>query len=405
MTIDPEQLDPEQLDERTLVGLVDDVLEANEPKQTSPAAFLGARFDAGLAWLDFPPGHGGLGASRRWQPLVERRFREAGAPSPLRNFIGVGMAGPTIAAEGTEDQRRRYLRACFSGEELWCQLFSEPGAGSDLAALATRAERDGDEWVITGQKVWSSFAHIARRGMLLVRTDVHVPKHRGLTYFLLDMRSPGVRVEPLRQMTGDAEFNEVWLDEVRVNDVDRVGEVGAGWSVALTTLMNERSTLGGGSGATRRRPIDDVLDAGRADPISAGPISAGPLRDRTAGAWIGSEVLRMTNARAAAMRRSGTPGPEGSIGKLATAQHEQLLRNLHVDMLGASGTGYTSYEMTRPERFASDSPQRSFLRSRATTIEGGTSEIMRNILAERVLGLPAEPRTDRDLPWTDVPRS
>lgn len=154
-------IDPEQLDERMLVGLVDEVLEANEPKQTSPAVFLGARFDAGLAWLDFPPGHGGLGASRRWQPLVERRFREAGAPSPLRNFIGVGMAGPTIAAEGTEDQRRRYLRACFSGEELWCQLFSEPGAGSDVAALATRAERDGDEWVITGQKVWSSFAHIA----------------------------------------------------------------------------------------------------------------------------------------------------------------------------------------------------------------------------------------------------
>ena len=277
--LDPEQLDPEQLDERTLVGLVDDVLEANEPKQTSPAAFLGARFDAGLAWLDFPPGHGGLGASRRWQPLVERRFREAGAPSPLRNFIGVGMAGPTIAAEGTEDQRRRYLRACFSGEELWCQLFSEPGAGSDLAALATRAERDGDEWVITGQKVWSSFAHIARRGMLLVRTDVHVPKHRGLTYFLLDMRSPGVRVEPLRQMTGDAEFNEVWLDEVRVNDVDRVGEVGAGWSVALTTLMNERSTLGGGSGATRRRPIDDVLDAGRAVPTSA--------PDRSVTGWRG----------------------------------------------------------------------------------------------------------------------
>lgn len=214
------------------------------------------------------------------------------------------------------------------------------------------------------------------------------------------MRAPGVRVEPLRQMTGDAEFNEVWLDEVRVNDVDRVGEVGGGWSVALTTLMNERATLGGGSGEARRRPIDDVLDAGRADPTRDGVV-----RHRMVGAWIGSEVLRMTNARAAAMRRSGTPGPEGSIGKLATAEYEQSLRNLHVDVLGASGTGYTSYLMTRPERFTSDSAQRSFLRSRATTIEGGTSEIMRNILAERVLGLPAEPRTDRDLPWTDVPRS
>lgn len=393
-------VEPEQIDESALAGMVDEVLAAHDPEQTPPEVFLGARFDAGLAWLDFPPGHGGLGASRRGQTFVERRFRDAGAPSPMRNFIGVGMAGPTIAADGTDDQRRRYLRACFTGEELWCQLFSEPGAGSDLAALATRAERDGDEWVITGQKVWSSFAHIARRGMLLARTDVHVPKHRGLTYFLLDLRAPGVRVEPLRQMTGDAEFNEVWLDEVRVSDADRVGDVGRGWSVALTTLMNERTTLGGGAGEARRRPIDAVLDAYRAVPGRDGAV-----RDRMMRAWIGSEVLRMTNARAAATRRRGTPGPEGSIGKLATAEQEQRLRNLHVDLLGASGTGYTSYEMTRPERFGSDSPQRSFLRSRATTVEGGTSEVMRNILGERVLGLPPEPRTDRDLPWTDVPRS
>jgi alkylation response protein AidB-like acyl-CoA dehydrogenase len=389
----------ETLDEATLERLVDEVLAAHDPQHTPPARFLGARFDAGLAWLDFPPGHGGLGAPRRWQPMVERRFRDAGAASPMRSFIGVGMAGPTIAAEGTDDQRRRYLRACFTGEDPWCQLFSEPGAGSDVAALATRAERDGDEWVITGQKVWSSFAHIARRGMLLARTDPHVPKHRGLTYFLLDMHASGVRVEPLRQMTGDAEFNEVWLDEVRVPDADRVGEVGRGWSVALTTLMNERATLGGG-GEARRRPIDTVLDAYRAHPTRAGAV-----RDRMIRAWIGSEVLRLTNARAAVNRRSGTPGPEGSIGKLATAEQDQVLRNLHVDLLGPNGTGYTSYEVTRPERFGSDSPQRSFLRSRAATIEGGTSEIMRNILGERVLGLPPEPRTDRDLPWTDVPRS
>ena len=388
------------VDEAILERLVDEVLAAHDPEHTPPAAFLGARFDAGLAWLDFPPGHGGLGAARRWQPMVERRFRDAGAPSVMRNFIGVGMAGPTIAADGTEDQRRRYLRACFTGEELWCQLFSEPGAGSDVAALATRAERDGDEWVITGQKVWSSFAHIARRGMLMARTDPRVPKHRGLTYFLLDMDAAGVRVEPLRQMTGDAEFNEVWLDEVRVPDADRVGDVGRGWSVALTTLMNERATLGGGGGEARRRPIDAVLDAYRDHPTRDGAV-----RDRMIRAWIGSEVLRLTNARAAANRRSGTPGPEGSIGKLATAEQDQVLRNLHVDLLGPDGSGYTSYEMTRPERFGSDSPQRSFLRSRATTIEGGTSEIMRNILGERVLGLPSEPRTDRDVPWTDVPRS
>jgi alkylation response protein AidB-like acyl-CoA dehydrogenase len=307
----------------------------------------------------------------------------------MRNFIGVGMAGPTIMAEGTEDQRRRYLRACFDGDELWCQLFSDPGAGSDVAALATRAERDGDEWVITGQKVWSSFAHIARRGMLLARTDVRVPKHRGLTYFLLDMHSPGVRVEPLRHITGDAEFNEVWLDEVRVPDADRVGAVGRGWSVALT-LMNERATLGGGAGEARRRPIDAVLDAYR-----DGPMRHGVVRDRVVRAWIGSEVLRLTNARAAANRRSGTPGPEGSIGKLATAEHEQLLRNLHLDLLGPAGTGYTSYEMTRPERFSSDSPQRAFLRSRATTIEGARPRSCATSWASGCSACPGPPNRPR----------
>ena len=389
----------QEVDEVTLGTLVDEVLSAHDPATTAPPAFLGARFDAGLAWVDLPAGSGGLGIARRWQPFVERRFREAGAPSPMRNFIGVGMAGPTIAAEGSDEQRRRYLRPCFAGEETWCQLFSEPGAGSDVAALATRAVRDGHEWVVTGQKVWSSFAHVARRGMLLARTDPHLPKHRGLTYFVLDMEAPGVAVKPLRQMTGDAEFNEVWLDDVRIADGDRVGDVGRGWQVALTTLMNERTTLGAGTGV-RRRPIDAVVEA-----TAALPGRDAVLRDRVVDAWVRSEVLRLTGARAAASRRTGTPGPEGSIGKLAMAELEQRVRELHLDLLGPAGMLYTTYEMTRPERSVSDSPHRSFLRSRATTIEGGTSEVMRNILGERVLGLPPEPRRDRDLPWVDVPRS
>ncbi|HLH27483.1 MAG TPA: acyl-CoA dehydrogenase family protein, partial [Acidimicrobiales bacterium] len=317
------------------------------------------------------------------------------------------MAGPTVVSHGSEELKGRLLRRTFTGEVAWCQLFSEPGAGSDLAGLATRAVRDGDEWVVSGQKVWNTLAHIADRGMLVARSDPEVPKHKGLTYFALDMHAPGVEVRPLRQMTGEAEFNEVYLTEVRVPDADRIGDVGEGWRVAITTLSNERSSLGGGGAAPTRGSgsIAEALriwhrDGARHDPVQ---------RDRLCRAWIESEVLRLTNIRASQNRKLGNPGPEGSIAKLAFAEINQRIYELCVDLLGTEAlTGY-DYTMRRSEALGLIGPpgsaRKMFLRSRANSIEGGTSEIQRNILGERILGLPGDVRVDKDLPWSKVPRS
>ena len=296
----------------------------------------------------------------------------------------------------------------FTGEEIWCQLFSEPGAGSDLAGLATRAVRDGDEWVVNGQKVWNTLAHVADRGMLVARTDPELPKHKGLTYFMVDMHAHGVEVRPLRQITGEAEFNEVYLTDVRIADADRIGDIGDGWRVSMTTLMNERTTIGaasGSSGGKRASAIQEALDLWHKrrdhDPVH---------RDRLAQLWIESEVLRYTNLRAAAAKaRVGNPGPEGSIAKLALANVNKATYELCIDLLGADGLVDYDYTFKRPDEAGLDAPlgssRKMFLRARANSIEGGTSEIMRNILGERILGLPGEPRLDRDLPWSQVPRS
>ncbi|MEO5724440.1 MAG: acyl-CoA dehydrogenase family protein, partial [Ilumatobacteraceae bacterium] len=228
--------DVRAVDERTVEQRIDELLADYPPATTPVRRFLEAQFDLGLAWVDFPVGHGGLDAPGKLQERVIRRLYDAGAPSArLRNPIGIGHAAPTIAVHGTDAQRRRYLRPMFSGEETWCQLFSEPGAGSDLANVATRAVRDGDEWVVSGQKVWTSLARSSQQAMLLARTNPELPKHRGLTYFVLDMALAGVEVRPLRQMTGDAEFNEVFFDDVRIPDSARLGGVGDGWRVAVTT--------------------------------------------------------------------------------------------------------------------------------------------------------------------------
>ncbi|RMH81853.1 MAG: acyl-CoA dehydrogenase, partial [Actinomyces sp.] len=243
MTADFDRLIDERLDQ----------LLETDPRTVDQETFRGRQFDLGLAWVHFPEGRGGLGAPPRLQKRVDARLREAGARPPTdRHFFGLTMAGPTMVMHGSDALLDRLLRRCFTGEDAWCQLFSEPGAGSDLAGLACRAVRDGDEWVISGQKVWNTLAHIADRGMLVARTDPDVPKHKGLTYFALDMHAPGVEVRPLVQMTGEAEFNEVYLDEVRVPDADRIGDVGEGWRVAMTTLMNERVTIGGGGGGPQR---------------------------------------------------------------------------------------------------------------------------------------------------------
>jgi alkylation response protein AidB-like acyl-CoA dehydrogenase len=388
-------------------ALVDELLAAHDPKTTKPEELRGAQYDLGLAWLHFPAGFGGLGLAPTLQRHVDRRLREAGARAPHGTlFFGLSLAGPTVATHGSDDLRGRALRPMFTGEEIWCQLFSEPGAGSDLAGLATRAVRDGDEWVVNGQKVWNTLAHVADRGMLVARTDPELPKHKGLTYFMVDMHAPGVEVRPLRQITGEAEFNEVYLTDVRISDRDRIGDVGEGWRVSMTTLMNERTTIGGATTAGPRRatPIDEAVDLWkkRADKDSV-------LRDRVVRAYIDFEVLRLNNQRAAARRLAGNPGPEGSIAKLQLATVNKSVYELCIDLLGADGMVEFDYAFRRPDEAGLDAPlgssRKMFLRSRANSIEGGTSEIMRNILGERILGLPGEPRVDRDVPWSQVPRS
>jgi alkylation response protein AidB-like acyl-CoA dehydrogenase len=393
--------------EETVDALVDGLLSAHPPASTPPERFLGAQFDRGLAWVHFPEGRGGLGMPSSLHQRVRARLARGGAPTPaLRNVIGYGMIAPALLAHGTATQLDRYLRPLFTAEEIWCQLFSEPGAGSDLASLATRAERDGDEWVLDGQKVWTTAAHLARFGLLLARSDPDVPKHAGLTCFLVDMHAPGVDVRPLYQMTGEAEFNEVFFSGVRTPDSARLGGVGEGWRVALTTLMYERVAIGEQAVERGAGPIAEAVRLWHERWANDRSPHALVLRDRLLRRWVAAEVARLTNLRAAHNRRAGAPGPEGSVAKLAYAEERKRTTELCVDLMGADGMLYPSdYPRTRPTGPASSTDvRRLVLRARASSIEGGTSEVMRNILAERVLGLPKEPRNDRDLPWRDVPR-
>jgi alkylation response protein AidB-like acyl-CoA dehydrogenase len=392
-------------------SLIDDLVAAHDPRSTDQRTFRGAQYDLGLAWVHFPSGFGGLGLAPRVQRHVDKRLREAGAGAPHGTlFFGLSLAGPTVVTHGNDELRKRALRPMFTGEEIWCQLFSEPGAGSDLAGLATRAVRDGDEWIVNGQKVWNTLAHVADRGMLVARTDPDIPKHKGLTYFMVDMHAPGVEVRPLRQITGEAEFNEVYFTDVHIADADRIGDIGDGWRVSMTTLMNERTTIGGASGggggeSTRRASaIQEAVDLWKKrsqhDAVH---------RDQLARLWIDNEVLRYTNMRAAARARAGNPGPEGSIAKLMLANVNKATYDFCIDLLGADGLVDYDYTFKRPDEAGLEAPlgssRKMFLRARANSIEGGTSEIMRNILGERILGLPGEPRSDRDLPWSQVPRS
>jgi alkylation response protein AidB-like acyl-CoA dehydrogenase len=396
----------EDAETERVLARVDRLLAEHDPTSSDPVAFRAAQYDLGLAWVWFPEGFGGLGAPPELQRRVDERLRAAGvrAPEAARSGFGYFLAGPTIVTHGSDELKRRRLRPLFTGEEVWCQLFSEPGAGSDLAGLSTQARRDGDEWIVNGQKVWNTLAHIADRGMLVARSEPEAPKHRGLTYFALDMHAPGVEVRPLRQMTGEAEFNEVYLADVRVPDTDRIGGIGDGWRVSLTTLMNERVTIGSVVAARDSGPIGDALRVWREHPERHEPV----LRDRLARLWVEAEVLRLTNARAAANRKAGAPGPEGSVAKLAFAEVNKRVYELCADVLGPEALLYPSYEMVRPDESAltgGGDPRKMLLRSRAYSIEGGTSEILRNVLGERVLGLPGEPRVDKELPWSEVPRS
>ena len=387
---------------------LDDLLTAHDPRTTDDVVFRGARFDHGLAWVHFPEGHGGLGLRPDLNRRIEERLRAAGAAAQDPSSFFMALAGPTIVTHGSDEVKKRFLRPMFTGEEKWCQLFSEPGAGSDFAGLGTRAVRDGEEWIVNGQKVWNTLAHLADWGMLVTRTDPDAPKHKGMTYFALDMRADGVEVRPLRQITGEAEFNEVYMTDVRVPDAHRIGDVGEGWRAALTTLMNERTAIGGGGGGTARRrgPIDEAVRAWNARPADT---RSAAHRDALLRLWTKSEVLRLTNMRAAQAARAGNPGPEGSISKLMMAEFNKKVTEFTVELMGAEGMIGYDYSFRRPESLSVDGSENgvrhAFLRVRANSIEGGTSEVMRNILGEQVLGLPGEPRVDKDLPWSKVPRS
>ncbi|MFF0551664.1 acyl-CoA dehydrogenase family protein [Streptomyces sp. NPDC004311] len=385
---------------------VRDLLAAHPPATTPRPDFLRARFDAGLAWVHYPEGLGGLGASRTLQSVVDAELEAAGAPDndPRRIGIGLGMAAPTILAYGTEEQKRRFLRPLWTGEEVWCQLFSEPGAGSDLAALGTRAVLDEDTatWVVDGQKVWTSSAHTARWGILVARTDPSLPKHRGITYFLCDMHAAGVEVRPLRQITGEAEFNEVFLTGVRIPDGRRLGAVGEGWAVARTTLMNERVSIGGMRIPREGGMIAPVAEAWRERP----GLRTHALHQRLLELWVEAEVARLTAERLRQQLAAGQPGPEGSGMKLAFARLNQEISGLEVELMGEEGLLYDDWTMRRPEGvdFTGRGPGYRYLRAKGNSIEGGTSEILLNIVAERVLGLPPEPRDDKDLAWKDLNR-
>ncbi|MFJ6655673.1 acyl-CoA dehydrogenase family protein [Streptomyces sp. NPDC091377] len=381
-----------------------ELLAAHPPAATARDDFLRARFDAGLAWVHFPEGLGGLGAPRALQAVVEAELSAAGAPDndPRRIGIGLGMAAPTILRHGTEEQKRRYLRPLWVGEEVWCQLFSEPGAGSDLAALGTRAVRDGDDWVVDGQKVWTSSAHLARWAILLARTDPEVPKHQGITYFLCDMTDPGVEVRPLRQITGEAEFNEVFLTGVRIPDTRRLGEVGDGWRVARTTLDNERVAIGGMRLPREGGMIAPVAKTWRERPA----LRTHDLHQRLLKLWVEAEVARLTGERLRQQLSAGQVGPEGAGMKLTFARLNQEISALEVELRGEEGLLYDDWTPRRPELvdFTGRDAGYRYLRSKGNSIEGGTSEILLNIVAERVLGLPAEPRTDKDVAWKDLAR-
>jgi alkylation response protein AidB-like acyl-CoA dehydrogenase len=383
-------------------------LEANDDR-----AFAKAREGFNwLAWMGtigrtpyaaplWPKEYGGMSGEAWMQQLVREELVNHRLPTFGVNLLGVGLAGPTIIAHGTEAQKERYLAKILSGEEIWCQLFSEPGSGSDLASLGTRAVRDGDEWVVNGQKVWTSIASLSTFGMLLARSNTDVPKHEGLTYLIVDMKSPGVEVRPLRQITGSADFNEVFFTDVRVPDANRVGDIGDGWRAARTTLMNERVALSGLSidaaslmGGVRRDPWEAILSGvnDRTNPI---------VRQELARVYIATEVKEITAFRSSSARLKGqVPGAEGGVSKVFNAELNQYKSAFAMNAAGMSAIAWDETPGTDGGARAT-----AFLRARANTIEGGTSEVLRNQMAERILGLPREVEVDKGESWAQTRRS
>jgi alkylation response protein AidB-like acyl-CoA dehydrogenase len=346
--------------------------DGEEPKFEFRRAWQRKLHDGGWAGISWPNEFGGRGASLIEQSIFSEEMARAKAPSPA-NVLGLVMGGPVVIAHGTEDQKERFLEPILSGEEIWCQGFSEPESGSDLASLKTRAVHENGGWRVTGQKVWTTYAHEAKWCMLLARSDSDAPKHKGLTYFICDMEQDGIEVRPLRQITGEAEFNEIFLEGARVPDENVVGGEGNGWNVAITTLMHERAGLGAASAISVRRDLDELIALINERGLADDPV----IRQRIAELKIGVEALRLGAMRALTQQmKVGIPGPEGSLSKWEWAILNQGLTELAVDILG-------------PEALEPDSEWAyRFLRARANSIEGGTTEVMKNIIAERVLGLP-----------------
>lgn len=361
-------------------------------------AYQAALYDAGLAALTWPEEYGGQGLPGRYQTIFNEVASHYDAPGFLFT-IGFGMCIPTVLAHGTEDLKNRYVRPAARGEEVWCQLFSEPSAGSDVASLRSTAVRDGDEWLLNGQKVWTSGAHYSDYGIVLARTNPDVPKHKGLSMFVLDMHAPGIEIRPLKQINGAANFNEVFFTDVRIPADHILGEPGEGWRVALTTLMNERVSIGAGRSAEKVDPLTHIaahLDLARERGLTGDARVRQALADLLIRHWVLDMVgLRIRGAVAAGR----VPGPEGSVAKLSGAVLMARSAAVACEIAGAEATAW--------ETGADDTPfaTQMFLTAPASAIAGGTNEVMRNILGERVLGLPKEPQVDRDIPFKELPFS
>ena len=355
------------------------------------------KFDAGWACLHWPKEYGGRGATP-----IERVIwqQEEGVYAALSSLfiIGHGMCGPTMMAYASEEHKRRYLPPLAAGEHIWCQLFSEPAGGSDLAGLRTKAERDGDDWVVNGQKIWTSGAQHSDYGILITRTDPTVPKHKGLTMFFLDMKSPGIEIRPIKQVNGQSGFNEVYFTDVRIPDSQRLGKVGDGWNVSLTTLMNERLSIGAGMPTG----FPELLDFCCSLETDSGPAIDNPaVRSKLASYAVRTSGLKYTAFRSiSALSKGETPGPENSIGKLVAGPTMQEIAMFALDLQAEAGALLSPEQAAASARF-----QAMLLRSPATRVEGGTDEILRNIIAERVLGLPADIRVDKAVPFNQIPTS
>ena len=354
------------------------------------------KYDAGWACIRWPKEYGGRGASAIEQVIYNQEEAKYGVLPGGVFSIGQGMAAPTMMTWATEEQKRRYVPKLASGEEIWCQLFSEPAGGSDLAALRTKAEQDGDDWVINGQKIWTSGAHYADYGILVVRTDPNVPKHKGLSYFFLSMKSPGIETRPIKQLSGDANFNEVYFTDVRIPDSQRLGAVGQGWQVSITTLMNERLALGGGGGGD----FHSLVKLAQTVTIDDKPaIEDSAVRARLADWYCKRSGLKYTGYRAlTALSKGETPGPENSIGKLVGAPMAQDMASFAMDLMEMSGAVWEGDYSDPSGLFPLN-----FMAVPGIRIAGGTDEIMANIIAERVLGMPQEPRLDKGIPFNEVP--